>query len=74
MKKVVSILGSFCFVLLMASCGGNCQDCSCSGGVTFEDADGNEVSEAELCEDDASSKEEFDLGIQFIEALGCECS
>ncbi|MBT3648282.1 MAG: hypothetical protein HN542_08595 [Flavobacteriales bacterium] len=51
-----------------------CQTCSdCPDDITLYDDAGNEVSETEVCEDDAASKEEFDQGIALIEAFGCTC-
>ena len=74
MKKslfALSFIALFGFGL--TSCN-KCVTCaSCPDGISLSDDAGNDVSEKEICEDDAASKEDYDAGIAIIEAFGCTC-
>ena len=71
-KKLLALSVVALFGLGLASCN-KCQTCSdCTGDLT--DENGNVVDEIEICEDDASSKEEYDLAISLMESFGgCTC-
>jgi hypothetical protein len=72
-KNYLKIFVALAFVFSLGACS-NCVECGdCPEGVTMTDASGNDVSSLEVCEEDAASKEEFDQGIEIIEALGCDC-
>ena len=51
--------------IFFTSCS-KCVDCaSCPEGVTLD--------QSEICQNDFDSKEDYDLAVELIEALGCEC-
>lgn len=74
MKKTLFTLGLLAaFGMAISSCS-KCVTCgSCPDGITMTDDAGNDVSEKEICQKDAASKDEYEQGIAVIEAFGCTC-
>lgn len=72
-KNYLKIAVIALFTLSLGACS-NCVECgNCPDGTTMVDEAGNDVASLEVCEEDATSKEEFDQAVELIEALGCEC-
>lgn len=72
-KSYLKIAVVALFTFSLAACS-NCVECGdCPTGITLTDAAGNDVTSLEVCEEDATSKEEYEQAVDVIEALGCEC-
>jgi hypothetical protein len=71
--KAFTLILSTGLLFGITSCN-KCVTCdSCPDGITLTDDAGNDVESQEICEDDASSKSEYDAGIALIEGFGCTC-
>jgi len=66
MKKKLKQITIIAVVSIFFTSCSKCVDCaSCPDGVTLD--------QSEICQNDFDSKEDYDLAVELIEALGCEC-
>ena len=64
-NKILQLFSLLIISIFFVSCS-KCVECSdCADGVTLD--------QTEFCEDDFDSKEDYDLAVDLVEALGCEC-
>ena len=66
MKKILKQITILAVVSIFFTSCSKCVDCaSCPEGVTLE--------QAEICQNDFDSKEEYNTAVEVIEDFGCEC-
>ena len=75
MKNNVFILALIAlFGFGLSSCN-KCVTCeSCDEGVTFINSNGTESIDAEICENDAANKDDYNSAIADYESYGCTCN